>query len=67
MISIEKMRRLEIKVGDDWVPAEIGQTEEGDTFRLFEPDGTPVLGSGGLTEFVADSRPFVRVRSDETA
>lgn len=68
MIPTDKLRRLEVKdPSGGWVTAAFGQVEEGDTIRLFEPDGSPVVGRDGLTEFTAVDAPSVRIREPEAA
>lgn len=68
MIPLEKMRRLEVKQGDTWVTAQcLGQCEPGDLIRMFEPDGSPVEGGDGATEWVVLDQPSIRVRIEEAA
>ncbi len=64
MLNTSDLRHIQIKVGDDWVNAQLAQIEAGDVFRMFEPDGSPVVGDKGFTieghtEFVAADAPTV--------
>jgi hypothetical protein len=65
MLSLDDIRKVEIKVDGEWVSAQFAQIEAGDTFRLFEPDGTPVhmkidgLTITGESEFTAGDFPNV--------
>jgi len=42
---------------DKWENVEMKDLHEGDLFRMFEPDGTPVPDGRGRTEYVAVSDP----------
>lgn len=45
-------RRVEVMVaGVGWTPCKFADVVEGDTFRLFEEDGTPVSYFNGNTIF----------------
>ena len=47
-------RKVEIMIaGVGWVPVSFADVSEGDHFRLFEEDGTPVEDNDGNTEFFA--------------
>ena len=64
MIAPEKMRRMEAKVGGEWVNVpDMGALEAGDVFRMFEPDGTPVAWSKdpAVFEFTVAEQPSVKV------
>jgi len=41
MITRDKLRRVEVRQGEGWVECALDQLEPGDTFRMFEQDGTP--------------------------
>jgi len=48
------LRKVQRKAGEGWVDVRLGDIVAGDTFRMFEPDdGSPVIGLGGETEFLA--------------
>lgn len=64
MIGVDKLRSVQIKDKNGrFVDASFGQIEAGDVFRLFEPNGAPVLYNG-KSEFTADSH--ARVNCDHT-
>lgn len=69
MIHSSKLRSIEVKQGDTWVPCERGlaQVEPGETFRMFEPDGTPVYDSDYTCEWVLDRSQYVEVSSRDQA
>lgn len=66
-------RQVEIMVaGVGWTPCNFSDVLEGDQFRLFEEDGTPVQDLEGNTEFEAsedahqmDSGVWVLTTKDE--
>lgn len=59
MIKRENYRKLEILVDGAWVQADFGQLEDGDIFRLFEPDGTAVEDKYGDYKWVFVGHHFV--------
>lgn len=61
MLNKEELRRIEVKLGDEWVSAEWGQLQVGDRFRMFEPDNSPVVHEG-CDIFVVYSPPCVSVK-----
>lgn len=52
-------RSVEILINDEWLPIEFKNIKKGDTFRLFESTGEPVLSEDGDTEFIAISNPYI--------
>ena len=67
MITVDQMRKIEI-LGQDslWYEVTLGQLTEGDTIRMFEPDGTPVEAEGA-TVFTLTSRPAFQANFDKPA
>jgi len=59
------VRKVQVKNGDNWEDAEgLRVIMPGDVFRVFEDDGTPVIGSPGSavegdTEFISSSQGMV--------
>ena len=49
----ENVRTAEILINDEWQPINPVEVRRGMTFRLFEPDKTPVLGIGNSTSWIA--------------
>lgn len=61
MIAVENLRRLQIKDGtDQFVDAQFGQIEEGDTVRFLARDGEVEVQPNGETEIIAVDQPFFR-------
>lgn len=60
MIEAKHMRRVQVWQEGFWVEADMGAIEEGDVFRLIEPDGT----TDGR-EFVAAGLPHIAVKGIE--
>ena len=54
-------RRCEIydDIYQEWVGVLFGKLVKGDTFRLFEPDGTPVTSNRSCSTFVATSDSYL--------
>ncbi len=48
----EEPRKIEVLRNNVWVTIKLTEVKKGETFRLFEPDGTPVSHKG-KTEFLA--------------
>lgn len=48
----EELRKIEVLRHKEWFHIVITDIKKGETFRLFEPDGTPVSNKGH-TEFIA--------------
>ena len=62
MRAVAEMRRLQVRPlgSDKWVECgDLGRLEPGDRFRMFEPNGDPVL-SGGFSEWIVESTPGVK-------
>lgn len=55
----ETSRKVEILKGDEWVESSMRYIREGDTFRMFEPNGMPVGTADMVTEFVASCDAYV--------
>lgn len=53
-------RTVERRCGDDtWEPVEFMELTIGDTFRIYEQDGEPVIGQNGHNEWIATSKPYI--------
>lgn len=59
------MRKVEVNTtagsqitGETWTPKHFTELKEGDIFRLFEEDGTPVRDSKGRSVWLASSAPY---------
>lgn len=59
MVWMNDFRSAEILINDEWLPIEFKNIKKGDTFRLFESTGEPVLSKDGDTEFIAISNPYI--------
>lgn len=53
------MRTAEIYRDECWVPTDFDKVKKGDTFKLFEPDGTLVRDQNGNAVLVAVSDPYL--------
>lgn len=51
-------RKVEVLKNDIWEQKEFYELREGDTFRMFESTGEPVIGNKNDTVFKATSNPF---------
>lgn len=63
MLDANKLRRVEARNAyGDWVRLKcIGQLEPGDVFRMFEPNGSPVRGGDGETQFIVSGPASIPV------
>lgn len=61
MFDKSSMRRLEVRSsGDYWeVCDDLGRLMPGDVFRMYEPDGDPVVDLAGFAEWVVEATPAV--------
>lgn len=50
------MRRINHK---EWVETTLMDLTSGCTFRMYEPDGSPVVDKYGRNEWVAASKPYI--------
>lgn len=57
-----KLRKVEIKDNDEWKEISFSELKKGDTFKMFESDGTPVKDLYNRTEFLATTNAYM---SDE--
>lgn len=55
---MERWRRAERKVKDDWQEIKFETLKTGDVFRLFNPTGDPVRDREGKTIFKATSDAY---------
>lgn len=58
------MRRVEKHVEGNWEATEMKHLKPGDIFRMFEPDGSPVIQetkNDRLDQWMAKSRPFKNI------
>jgi hypothetical protein len=66
----KNLRTIQKKVNGKWVNVNYNEIEPGDVFRMFDPDGTPVVDDnryGGKTEFTAASKAHpVSITGEET-
>jgi len=53
-----ELRKVEVKKGGEWIPIAFTDLHNGDTFRMFELTGEPVVGEKQDTEWVAASEPY---------
>jgi hypothetical protein len=58
--ELMKRRRIERKIGTNWEAVEMKDLRDGDVFRSFESDGTPVSGGGGKVL----GSPFITVNEN---
>ena len=54
------VRRAQILVEGTWTDVKPLEIKKGMTFRLFEPDGTPVFRPDGQREFIASKDTYLR-------
>ena len=57
-MSSEEIRTVQVYKENTWQETELKEIRDGDLFRIFEPDGTPVKSKYGEGEFVADGDAF---------
>lgn len=43
MLKLSELRTFQVLCENEWVDAHPAQIESGNIFRIFEPDGTPVV------------------------
>lgn len=55
----ESKRRTQIFKDDDWRDAELIEVKAGDRFRMFEPNGSPVIGPHGTINWVAGKDAYI--------
>jgi hypothetical protein len=64
MLAESELRRIECYVNGKWKYVKsIGQLEPGDTFRVFEPDGTPIKNKHGNCSFIAKGDAGIEAES----
>jgi hypothetical protein len=63
-VNMDDLRRIEILREDGWQEAEFTDIEPNDTFRMFDPDGSPVTDSHGETDFFAVSEVYMHPELD---
>lgn len=56
-------RKIEVNKDGAWLPIPFENLHKGDTFRMFESTGEPVIGDKNDTDFIATSEPYL---SDNT-
>lgn len=62
MNEFPEMRKVERHVDrDEWEEIPLAYIKQWDVFRLFEPDGTPVVGRDGGNWFVAFGDGFIHM------
>ena len=57
---MENTKSVYVFRNDVWVEAKFTDLKKGDIFRLFDPDGTPIVGSKKQKEFLATSEAYQR-------
>lgn len=62
MRKMEEVRRTEVKQPDGtWVTATWEQLDQGDTIRMFDPDGSPVVSlEDKTTEWTVHEQPCLK-------
>jgi len=64
---MKDLRKVEVLRDNNWTECRLKDVKKGEKFRMFEFDGSPVLGSVGESVFVADSDPYVGPNGPEGA
>ena len=54
---MEELRKVEVFKDDGWSEIQFVDLEVDDKFRMFEPDGSPVIGLAGATEWLVTKGP----------
>lgn len=57
---MENVRRVQIKINNEWKDIKFADLKKGDVFRLFEPDEKEVIDDYGHTEFLATSNIHIK-------
>ena len=52
-----EIRTVQILKDYEWIEVDFSKLELGDTFRMFEPTGEPVIGDNGMSEWKVTSVP----------
>ena len=61
MLALDRMRTIEVlDPSGGWISGHYSQLEEGDIFRINEPDGSPSINKHGRREFRCMAQPFVQ-------
>lgn len=61
MLALDRMRTIEVLTpSGDWISGQYSQLEEGDVFRINEPDGSPWINRHGRREYRCTAQPFVQ-------
>lgn len=55
---MEKFRKVEVLRAGIWYNSDFTDITNGDMFRMFESDGTPVIGEDGSYIFKAESEVY---------
>lgn len=53
-----EIMRVEVNTDHGWIERPFEQIKKGDVFRMFEPDGKPVVNACGHTEYKAETNAF---------
>ena len=61
---MEELRKVEVLKNDGWKEIQFIDLEIDDKFRMFEPDGSPVVGLGGITEWAVTRAPYRRTEDE---
>ncbi len=57
---LKKIRKVVVLRDDDWQEIPFEQLKNGDTFRMYEPTGEPILNEAGTVFHKATSEPFLK-------
>jgi hypothetical protein len=58
-MELKNVRTAQIFKDEQWVDIKPIDIKAGDRFRMFEPNGTPVIGPHGTTSWIASKDAFV--------
>jgi hypothetical protein len=62
--EMEELRKVEVFRDKEWSEIQFKNLEVNDKFRMFDPDGTPVIGLGGVTEWAVTKGPYRRTEDE---
>ena len=61
---MEELRKVEVFKDDGWLEIQFKELEVDNKFRMFEPDGSPVIGLAGVTEWIVTKGPYRRTEDE---
>ena len=56
---MKDQRIVEVQTEDGWEQIEMKELVPGDTFRMFESTGEPVIGAGGKEDWIVCGLPYI--------